>query len=303
MFYKDNWLTWYYDGVERGKKTRPNSKYELKIKATINKPVKSYKEELLANARLIRDSFSEPFDLLFSGGLDSEGILRCNHHLGIPTNVYIFKYENNFNSFDVNHALRICNELNVKPKVIDFNLKHFFENDAYDIWKIGYFKSPGRLPHLKMLEYLDNIPIFGDGVPDWVYDKQWLYKIDETNHSTTCYANTIGRTVLADWYEYSPEVILSHLQTSSMQQLINNGPVDFNHLKYCMHKHIWPEIWIRPKLIGYESFNTDGNLIQVPDFMEDFLRQYIDPIKPTYTTYRYTAEELINAVCREPFVR
>jgi hypothetical protein len=297
MFYKDNWMTWYYDGVEKGTKTRPDSKYELKFTPTIKQPVKSYKEELLANTQLIRDSFSEPFDLLFSGGVDSEVILRCNIELGIPINVFIFQYENNYNLPDVNHALRICNELNVTPTVIDFNLKKFFENDAYDIWKVGHFSSAGRLPHMKMFEYLDNIPIMGDGNPDWVYNGQWLYEFFEKGHGATCYANTIGRTAIADWYEYSPEVLLSHLQTPLMQKLTNGGPVDYNQNKYHLHNSIWPNIIIRPKLVGYEGLDHCGNPIEIPEFMMDFQTQCIDVHSMEFVSYRFTIEQFIKQLC------
>lgn len=297
MFYKNNWLTWYYDGVEKGTKTRPDSKYELKFTPTIKQPIKSYKEELLANTRLIRDSFSEPFDLLFSGGVDSEVILRCNLELGIPVNVFIFQYENNYNLPDVKHALRICNELNVTPTVIDFNLKKFFENDAYDIWKVGHFSSAGRLPHMKMFEYLDNIPIMGDGNPDWIYDEQWLYEFFEKGHNATCYANTIGRTAIADWYEYSPEVLLSHSQTPLMQELISGSPVDYNQSKYRLHNSIWPSIMIRPKLVGYESFDRAGKPIAIPDFMMHFQTQCIDIHNMEFVSYKFTMDQFIKNLC------
>lgn len=295
MYYKNNWLTWYYDGVERGTKLTPTSKYELKITPTIMQPVKSYKEELLANTRLIRDSFREPFDLLFSGGVDSEVILRCNLELGIPINVFIFRYENNYNLSDVTHALRICNELNVTPTVIDFNLQKFFENDAYDIWKSGYFNSPGRLPHMKMISYLDNIPIMGSGEPEWIFENgQWLFVLFEGGHSQTLYTTTINRPMISDWYEYSPEILVSHMQTSTIQQLISGGTSDFDRHKYRLHKDIWPAIKIRRKLIGYEGYN---NLRNPPTFMKDFRKQYIDPFKGEYATYKYTTDDLINQLC------
>lgn len=297
MFYKNNWMTWYYDGVEKGTKTKPDSKYELRFTPTIKEPVKSYKEELLANTRLLRDSFSEPFDLMFSGGVDSEVILRCNIELGIPINVFIFRYENNYNLPDVTHALRICDELNVTPTVIDFNLEKFFENEAYDIWKLGYFSSPGRLPHMKMFSYLDNIPIMGDGNPDWIYNRQWLYEFFEQGHGATCYANTIGRTAIADWYECSPEVILSHSQTPLIQKLIAGGPVDYDQYKYLLHNSIWPEIVVRPKLVGYECLDYHNNPLQVPGFMREFRKQYIEPLKMKFVSYKLTPDEFISKLC------
>jgi hypothetical protein len=299
MFYKDNWMTWYYDGVEKGIKTSPDSKYELKITPTIRQPVKSYKEELLANARLIRDSFTEPFDLLFSGGVDSEVILRCNIELGIPINVFIFRYENNYNLPDVTHALRICNELNITPTVIDFNLKKFFENDAYDIWKVGYFRPPGRLTHMKMIEYLDNIPIMGDGDTDWKFsDGQWRLELGEVSHSQSIYCKSIQRPIVADWYEYSPEVIASQMNHPVIANLIQ-GPEprarvqQYSKTKYILYNQLWNDITIRPKLVGYECMDLRGNLLQVPEFIVDFRKQYIDIHNMKFVSYKFTQDEFI----------
>lgn len=287
-------MTWYYDGIEKGIKTRPDSKFELKVIPTIQRPIKSYKEELLANTRLIRDSFSEPFDLLFSGGVDSEIILRCNLELGIPVNVFIFRYENRYNLRDVTHALRICDELNVTPTVIDFNLKKFFENDAYDIWKIGHFKPAGRLPHMKMIEYLDNFPIMGDGDPVWKFSNgQWRLELDETSHSQSIYSKSIQRPMIADWYEYSPEVIVSHSQTIWMQKLIASGLVDFNRFKYRLYNDIWPNLMVRPKLVGFECFDSSGNFMQIPEFMMDFQMQCIDIHNMEFVSYKFTEDELL----------
>ena len=109
MFYRDNWLTWNYDNGEAyGPKVKPSSKFNITLKNVITRPIKSYHEELLENAKAIRDTFTGDLDLLFSGGIDSEIILRVYHDLKIPINVYIFKYENNYNHKELAHAFRIC---------------------------------------------------------------------------------------------------------------------------------------------------------------------------------------------------
>jgi hypothetical protein len=298
MFYKNDWLSWTYDGVEFGNKTTPQSRLEFQFKKTIKQPLKSHKEELLENARAIRERFSEPFDLLFSGGIDSEIILRCHVELKIPINVFIFKYENDYNYHDVRHALRICDELNVNPTVVDFNLQKFFENDAYDIWKTGYFLKAGTLPHMKMIEYLDNIPVLGLGQPDWSFEnKSWQFNLNESDHSQSIYGVAINRLMLACWYEYSPEVILSHMQLSNMQRLINNAvPGDqmlFDVNKYYLYKKIWPEIEIRVKRNGFEGNNTIPKNCAVPELME-FNKTYINSIDISHNTSLYNKQELIS---------
>ena len=298
MFYKDNWLAWTYDGVKFGNKTTPQSKFELQIKKTVHRPLKSHKQELLENTKVIRDSFNEPFDLLFSGGIDSEIVLRCHVELKIPINVFIFKYENDYNCHDVRHALRICEELNVTPTVIDFDLAKFFETDAYDIWKMGYFHKAGMLPHMKMIEYLDNIPVLGLGQPDWSFkDSKWQFNLNESDHSQSIYGVAINRLMLACWFEYSPEVILSHMQLPNMQRLINNAvPGDqfsFDVNKYYLYKKIWPEIQIRVKRNGFEGNNTIPKNCDVLELIE-FNNTYINSINISHNTLLYNKQELIS---------
>lgn len=298
MFYKDNWLAWTYDGVKFGNKTTPQSKFEFQINKTILRPLKSHKQELLENTRVIRDSFNEPFDLLFSGGVDSEIVLRCHVELKIPINVFIFKYEKDYNCHDVRHALRICEELNVTPTVIDFDLAKFFETDAYDIWKMGYFHKAGMLPHLKMIEYLDNIPVLGDGVPAWSFkDSKWQFELNEADHSQSIYGIAIARPMIGCWFEYSPEVILSHMRLPNMQRLINNAvPGDqfsFDITKYYLYKKIWPEIHIRVKRNGFEGNNTIPKQCAVQELLE-FQKIYINSINISHNTSLYNKQQLIS---------
>lgn len=290
MFYKDNWMTWYYDGVERGPKTSPESVWSLDFKKTISRPIKSYKEELLLNAQVLRDSFTEPFDLLLSGGVDSEVILRCYHELKIPVNVFIFQYENNINRQECIRALNLCNELNVTPTVIDFNLEKFFENDAYDIWKTGYFASAGRLIYLKFLEYLDNIPVLGDGDLECFYENDnWYFQLRELEYAVTIYSTAIGKKVIADWYHYSPEVIISHMNTPIVNKMLNNVlPVlNYSEVKYFCYKSIWPQIEIRKKQSGWEIDSINS----IPPYMEEFNRTYTANME--FKKYSFTRKEFI----------
>lgn len=297
MFYKDNWLSWTYDNIKFGNKTTPQSEFKFHFKQTINRPLKSHKEELLENARVTRDSFNEPFDLLFSGGGDSEVILRCYLELKIPINVFIFKYENDYNAHDVRHALRICDELNVIPTVIDFNLKKFFENDAYSIWTKTYVKTAGRLPHMKMIEYLDNIPIMGDSEPLWEFNNNcWQFQFEEVCHSQSIYCTSIDRTMIADWYEYSPEVILSHALSPKIQALFNSSvEMNYDQVKYLLYKEMWPEIVIRPKRNGFEKFNTQPREVSVElQSLAQFQKQYIENLDISNTISTFNTEQLFN---------
>jgi len=299
MFYKDNWLSWHYDNVEYGTKNTVNTEFTILLKKTIiNKPL-SYYEELYENARNIRDIIQGPLDLLFSGGIDSEVILRIYLDLKIPINVYIFRYENMFNYREYNHAIRICTELNVKYKIIDFNLKKFFENDAYDIWTKCYCNSSGWLPLMKMTSYLDNTPIVGRGDPYWQkqINGEWLFEIDEGAKFWTTYHKKINRIAITDWYEYRPEIIISHFQLTRIKTLIDNrqpGKLSSFSNKCLIHKDYWKDIIIRPKMTGFEKDKIpDKN--SKPIFMLNFDKEYTNTV--VNKTYKYSKEEIIDALC------
>lgn len=304
MFYKDNWLSWTYDGIEHGPKLSPTSTYDLILNNTLTESVDTYYNELINNAKLIRDSFPDKFDLLFSGGVDSEVVLRIYHSLRIPVNVFIFRYENNYNYKDVNFAMSVCNELGITPKVIDFNLQKFFENDAYDIFSKIYCHSSGRLPHLKMSEYLDNLPIYGSGEPYWRRINKdmstpapWILEFDEGARAWSVYHKTIGRPAICDWYEYTPRILLSHMQTPIIKKLIadgNQGRFDSNRSKIKLHKEYWPTIVDRKKLVGFEG-DMEPSIKSKPAFMLEFDQEFIiDKVVSKIDTF--SSEQLINLI-------
>ena len=276
MFYKNNWFTWRYDNIPYNTKPRGDAVWNIDIKKTVTRSINSYKQELLLNAQLIRDIVSGPIDLMFSGGLDSEIVLRCYLELGIPINVITFRYENDYNIRDYYNAMRICKELNVVPKVIDFNLKSFFENDAYDIWIKALPNAAGRLPHMKMLDYLDNFPVMCDGFGAYsdsitCEENKLLFNFNEAHYAQSLYAIKINRQMISHWYEYSPELILAWLELPEIQNFKSN----YNVTKHHMQKNIWPDVVIREKLRGFEGPDDSFELFSSPTFMKDFYRKYI----------------------------
>ena len=307
MFYKNNWFSWTYDdGPEYGPKLHPKAEFKIILKNTIDRPVKSYYEELLENGRIIRDTFSGPLDLLFSGGVDSEIILRVYKELGIPINVYIFKYENDYNFIEYTQAVKSCNKLNVEPKIIDFNLQKFFENDAYDMQQKVFASGSGWLPHMKLTEYCDGLPIIGSGNPyirrrsrDMSRKYPWVFELDEKCHHWAVYHKTINRPCITDWYEYSPELLVSYFKLPFVQQLLNDevpGKLSNESTKVQVHQEYWPDLDLRPKLIGFEGPTPDKSKPDVQPFMLEFGKKYIRNTGVTDKLYIFSVEELIKQI-------
>lgn len=276
MIRHNNWMSYSYDGIERGRKNF-NSLFSLKFNC-LEKPLSiSYKDALYRNATLMRDQFNDPFDLCLSGGIDSEVVARVFKDLGIAHNTFIFRLEDNINATDVANAVALCENLGIAYKIIDFNLKRFFENDAE--YYVDIVKTPraGRLPRLKWFDLLDNIPIFCEGEPYWTRDSadphtksSWSFHFDEDAYTNSRYADIINRTAICDWYEFTPEVLWSFKELPLVEKILNDqSPYKLStwSSRHTIHKDIWPDLKYVPKLTGFEGNGAPGSL---PDFMKAF---------------------------------
>lgn len=299
----ENWMSYSYDGIEYGKKTSNTSQFKLLINKKASSPIPSYKDALFNNAKLMRDMYSEPFDVCLSGGIDSEVIVRTFKTLGIKFNTFIFKLEDNLNIQDVSDAIDICTELNLDYSIIDFNLRSFFENDALDMFNQHPYVTVERLPRLKWINYLDNIPVFGDGEPYWRRKKEDDYAVksewnfvfaEESQYANSFYARDIGRKVISEWYEYTPEIILSYYHTPIIKKLLNDeihGKISCYSSRAELHRDIWPDIKYKQKLVGYEGF-LPAYTGTIPEYMQEFHRTYLTQYE--YTKLWYSINELEN---------
>lgn len=298
------WMSYSFDGVEYGKKLTEESVFSINFNKKIKKDlIPSYKDALYNNARIMRDSFSEPFDVLLSGGIDSEIVVRTFKDLGIKHNTVIFRLENDYNIRDVNDAIDICQQINIPYSIIDFNLQNFFENDALYYFNSSFVPYAGRLPRLKWIEYLDNIPVFCDGEPYWKrsngsdYSKksEWHLQLEEDAYSSSIYGNNIDRTVIGDWYEYTPEIILSHMQHPITEKLLNDqlyGKLSSWSSRCLMHQGIWSFVKTRKKLVGYEG--VLGKPGTAPSFIGDFQRTFMN--STVHSKLEITRDQVFNVL-------
>ena len=101
------------------------------------------------------DDFKEykTVEVFLSGGVDSMWKCLMMKKLNIPFHATTYRYEDNFNDYEVDEAERFCRDHNIKHYIKDINLKNFYESGEYETYSdIGQTSSPFYSLFLKWLK-------------------------------------------------------------------------------------------------------------------------------------------------------
>lgn len=267
QFTLNNWFEWYYDDELFGRQDLNNFK---KFTSRYNSNIKllgTYKEELHKTARSTLEVFNgKDLTLCFSGGTDSEVVLRSYLEIGHPIKVVIYRYENNINEYDVYHAIKVCEQLGSPYKIIDFNLEKFFETDALNMIEPCQIDKPIQLVASKLLEITEGVPISGDGDallimrpagnPNDKLNYYWSVSDWSVDICEEQYLRYINKDAIPAWLQWRPELVLAYLESEHIQKLISNQYPNVYSSWYVKHQQYsvdFPDIIPRTKISGYEN--------------------------------------------------
>lgn len=263
---ENNWYKWSYNSEDFF--SRRNNYTEV-FKTYYDNPNKdlvigSFKEELEKASASTLDHYPglKPC-IFFSGGIDSESILRS--YIAIKSNpiVYVIRYEDDINLYDVLYAEKVCKSLNVKYNLIDFNIKKFYENDAEKIAEESQIDRSRMLPHLKFTECADGLIIVGHSDVRWYrphkdYNIKATWLAQDFEHDIGCDKYNIlkNRDAIFQWWKWTPGLVLSYTQMQWFRKLVNDeyyGKLGINSTKYIGFKESFPDMLKREKKTGFEK--------------------------------------------------
>lgn len=286
---ENNWYSWNYgDGPKFGRQLKNETLHTSysKFKGVVS----SFSDELLKTASSTLDYYPNirP-SILFSGGVDSEIVLRSYLKIGANPKVYIIRYENDYNIYDVSYAITICSLLNVEYTIIDFNLKKFYENDAEKISELAQVCRPRALPQCKFMDLVDGLPILGSsdltGVrtnDDYSKKGTWLIRCWEHDIGWSKYLRETNRPGIAEWFKWSPGLVISFTQMQWFDKITNDeyyGKLGFNSTKIIGYRETYPDLIERRKQTGFEKVDpliNEFELFLKTKYKGLPFRQYVD---------------------------
>lgn len=267
---ENNWYSWSYGtGLKFGRQVS-----NLKLNTHFNVCTRhgSFKEELLNAARSTLDHRDGKLVVLFSGGVDSEIMLRALLEVGAKPEIIIARYENDYNIYDVSYAVTICSILDVPYKILDFNLKHFYENDAERVAVLAQIDRPRALPYCRLLELIDGFPVMGasDLSPwrtsdDYSVNGIWMMRCWEHDIGWSKFLRQIEKPGIAEWFKWTPGLVTSYLNTKWFKMLTNDkihGKLGSNSTKIFGYREAYPELLDRKKQTGFERIDSLVNEVE-----------------------------------------
>ena len=251
----------------------------------IGRPVLSFRDECYNAARLIKkqaDSLQLPVDVLFSGGKDSEVVVRSFFEQGIPVRVNILRFEKKLNHHDIKDAFATCKKLGIAPVVHDIAIMDFLENEYKQYAEKSKTFHATLFATTWLLERIEGFPVMGGfaeignehyekyiytdttgrirskPVPTDIVGTKWQYILFEQNDLVfRKFLTNTNRPGVSHFFAYTPELLVSYHNDKSCEEFLRNPDweVLLNPNKFkIMEKH-FPNLQQQHKLHGYEHID------------------------------------------------
>jgi hypothetical protein len=263
-FTHNNHLKYTIGGKEFGWRETSQEKYKLTVgQIDIDHYKRSnYAEELKRTADLIYNDLGKDVAVMLSGGTDSEIVLRNFLDIGVKPDCYIIKFKDDYNASDVNEAIDLAKELDVRLHIIDLDVKEFYNSGLasefgkqlqctqvtylvvyYSILKLGLPAVMGG--ELLLKRNINTNP------------SSWYFCIRENEDGSAMrFSQKFNIPLVNEYFSYTPELMLYYLEDTSIQNLVSstyNYKLSSVSSKNDILKRLVPDIRVRKKTHGYEK--------------------------------------------------
>ena len=244
-----------YDNIPYARRQTKKQVYFQKYGRCQRNPL-PFGQECLQTAKLIREDKKGSLQLLFSGGIDSEIILRSFRQLEIPIDVVVIRFKNDLNIQDISWAVVTLEGLGIKYRFLDLDIRKFLENEAFDKAKISQSRAPFMHVLCWALDQLDGIPILGSGELELVRNettKSYEHIENESRMGMLKYLNYNNRDGVPLFFQYTPELMLSWLQEPLIKGFVAYSSEANSRARKTEIFHNYFDMLPRRKYDGYEK--------------------------------------------------
>lgn len=262
-FTHNNHLKYYIGGRLFGFRNNPFEKYEAKVGRIDMAHFKksSWLQEQYRIADLIYRDLGKDFVVMFSGGTDSEIVLRSFKHIGVTPRPVFIKFKGDYNLGELIAALEVTDDLGIELEVIEFDIIDFYlSGEATEFNKAIQSTSTAFSIISNQVLKLQTAAIMGGSFTlvrnPTVFGSIWVADFTESEGASVRLSNKYGIPLLQEWFSYTPEVIGYFLEHPALHEVITNNNLYKNYTdgaKNAIFKNWMPSIISKKKKTGYET--------------------------------------------------
>lgn len=260
-------LKWYVDDTLFDTRVDDSQSFRVEI-GKVSRPPNRWSYELDFALRQLLDTHGSRLAVFYSGGSDSEIVVRELHRLGASLEVHLIKFTHDKNAHETQHADAVCAELGITPIVHVHDVETYLQEEKFLELAVKYQCS--QLAYLTVIDYVRKVDlpaIMGGEVylqkhqieSDFVHsNSEWYYIYRENEDGCTYrYTKDTGHTLINEVFTYTPELLYSWLTHPKIVSVANNevkGKITLLSVKREVYEEqLGYKLTAQSKFHGYEA--------------------------------------------------
>lgn len=230
----------------------------------------NWREEQRRTADAVYQDLGQDLVVMFSGGTDSEIVIRAFLEIGIKPRAMFIRFTGGQNEGDYQTSLRIAEELNFPLSIIDFDVVDFYFSGAaaefaaeIQCRQIAYLSVYNAIRNHGFASVMGGEMLLRRTISRG-RESEWYYTFRENEDASAMrFSIKYNIPLVNEWFSYTPEMMAYYLEHPGIQHLVEtkyNYKLGSVSSKNAILKNLVPELSTRIKTHGYENllaFNTE----------------------------------------------
>jgi hypothetical protein len=219
-------------------------------------------QEQYRTAEIILKEYGNDLVVMFSGGTDSEIVLRAFKHIGFTPRTVFINFIGGHNSADLVIAQQIAKELDIDLEVINYDVIDFYKSgQAAEFAAEIQCRQMAYLSVYHHIRLLDVPAVMGGEMMLRrhvnIDGSKWYYCFRENEDASAMrFSLKYNIPLVNEWFSYTPEMVAHYMEHPRIQSLITerfNYKMTSVSSKNSILKELMPSIVDKIKTHGYEK--------------------------------------------------
>ena len=260
-----NHLKYWIEDRLYGTRELPTDRYRVTVGAVDPDRLRtsSWLEEQYRTAEAVRDQFGKDFVVMFSGGTDSEIVLKAFLKVGVRARAVFIRFENRYNNIDYINAQLVCEKLNLDLETVDVNIQEFYNSGAAAEFageiacrQMAYLTVYNQIRKIGLPSVMGGEMLLRRQVPA-DQDSFWYYVIRENEDASAMrFSLKYNIPLVNEWFSYTPEMMAYYLQHPTIVNMVSqrfNYKLGSVSTKNSVLYNYMPSLVRKVKSTGYEK--------------------------------------------------